>query len=381
VSSMDQLHANNSAALYQAGRVGMQFVIGSESYIVERELGAGVTSRVFACRSAQHHTHVTVKASRPEQNYATMCRDEIENLIYLKHTWQKDHSSGLSPCIALLNHFEQGASVCMMFEGGALALDEKYLQKQRANEPWLLAEVQHIAAALLDAVQFLQEHAGMIHTDIKLENIVLYPIPSAAEQQQQFSVLQSRVVLIDFGHATFLEDAEPVVIAQSNVTEADQFLIGTAPYRAPELTAGQHWGHGVDLWAIGCTILQLCNATNSNNSSSSSSSSNAVSVYSSLQTTTAAAAPVRDDSSKQAVTAAAAAPTASAEVCSCGSTYASCAVHGITHLPLLRLLGDLLTEQAADREDVGAVIQRNASFLQCNSNSQQATVTTPDSGV
>eukprot|EP00953_Heterococcus_sp_UTEX-ZZ885_P029673 15733-Heterococcus_DN1.PRE.3 len=359
--------ANNAlTALYKNGRVGMQFMIGFESYTVERELGFGVTSRVFACRSTgQPHTHVTVKVSRPEQNCATMCRDEIENLIYLKHTWQKHHSCDLSPCIELLDHFEQDKSVCMLFEGGALALDELHLHKQRANEPWLLAEVQHIAAALLNAVHFLQEHAGMIHTDSKPANIVLYPLSSAAAQQQQFNVLHSRVVLIDFGHATFLEDAEPVVIVQSNDTETDQFPIGTARYRAPELTAGKQWGHGIDLWAIGCTLLQLCSTTNS------SSSSDTVDVLSSLKAVTAAAASADDSSSTVAAAAvAAAAPTAvAAEVCSCGSVYASCAVHGITHLPLLRLLCDLLTEHAADRENASAVIQRNASFLQCNSNS------------
>jgi serine/threonine protein kinase len=369
---MTQLSANALTALYENGHVGMQFMIESEYYTVESELGSGVTSRVFACRCAQpSNKHVTVKVSQPEQKYATMCRDEIENLIYLKYTWQKHHSCGLSPCTQLLNYFEQGQSVCMFFEGGALALKEVHLQKQRANEPWLLAEVQHIATALLDAVHFLQEHAGMIHTDIKPANIVLYP--SAAEQQQQCSVLQSRVVLIDFGHATFLEDAEPVVIVQPINTETDQFPIGTARYRAPELTAGKQWGHGIDLWAIGCTLLQLCSTTNS------SSSSDTVDVLSSLKAVTAAAASADDSSST--VAAAAAAGAVAAEVCSCGSVYASCTAHGITHLPLLRLLCHLLTEHAADRENASAVIQRNASFLQCNSNSWKTTVTTPDSGV
>ena len=372
---MTQLHAHRSKSLYEDGRVGMQFLIGSEFNTVDHELGSGVTSRVFACKSSEQHKHVTVKASRPERLYAKMCRYEIENLIYLKHTWQK-HRSGLSPCIELLDHFEQGASVCMLFEGGGLALDEVNLQKQRASERWLLAEVQHIAAALLGAVQFLQEHAGIIHTDIKPANIVLYPC--TAEQLQQCSVLQSRVVLIDFGHATFLEDAEPVVMAQSVDSEAEQFPIGTARYRAPELTAGKQWGHGVDLWAIGCTILQLCNTTST--SSSSSNSSNAVSLYSSLEAATAAAASLEDDSSTAAAATKPAA-AAAAELCTCGSVYASCAVHGITHLPLLRLLCDLLAERAADREDVAAVIQRNAEFLQINNSAQQAAVAASESGV
>eukprot|EP00953_Heterococcus_sp_UTEX-ZZ885_P007647 4613-Heterococcus_DN1.PRE.5 len=235
----------------------------------------------------------------------------------------------------------------MLFDGGALALDEVHLQKQRANEPWLPAEVQHIAAALLDAVHFLHEHAGMINTDIKPANVntdikpanvVLCPLSSTAEQHQHISVLQSRVVLIDFGHATFLEDAEPIVTIQPIDSKTDQFPIGTVRYRAPELTAGKHWRHGIDSWAIGCTSLQLCSTTSSSNNSSSNSSSNAVSVYSTLNAATAAAASA-DDSSGAVAAAAAAAPTAvAADVCSCGSLYASCAVHGIAHLLLLRRL-------------------------------------------
>lgn len=87
----------------------------------------------------------------------------------------------------------------------------------------------------------LHEQARMVHTDIKPENI------GVRGYRDDGTVAD--VVLLDLGSAVVEGGHRPV-------------LVGTLPYRAPEVFAGAvtgdvTWAHGVDVWAVGCVMAEL----------------------------------------------------------------------------------------------------------------------------
>jgi serine/threonine protein kinase len=80
--------------------------------------------------------------------------------------------------------------------------------------------------------------AGILHRDLKPANIMLEPSPGPVD----------RVVLIDFGFATFEGSAKLTV--QGTV-------VGSLTYIAPERLRGEGTDHRADLYAIGVILFEL----------------------------------------------------------------------------------------------------------------------------
>jgi serine/threonine protein kinase len=131
-------------------------------------------------------------------------------------------------------------------------LGESLFDYVKANEyrPLPLYCVQSFADQLVRAVAFLHE-LRLVHTDLKLENILLVSregFHSVEKPTSQRDKLRGRLVLapvggtaiklIDFGGATF-------------DFEAKSSLINTRQYRAPEVILGLGWGTPSDVWSLG----------------------------------------------------------------------------------------------------------------------------------
>jgi dual-specificity kinase len=80
----------------------------------------------------------------------------------------------------------------------------------------------------------------MIHTDMKLENILL---PPQFNVQSDFGKIPIKVKLIDFGSIASLR-------------RWHQHLATTRIYRAPEIILGLKWSFECDIWSIGCLLLE-----------------------------------------------------------------------------------------------------------------------------
>lgn len=91
---------------------------------------------------------------------------------------------------------------------------------------------------------------GLIHADIKPENIALYP-PSPPSVATTPATTPAKppapfdLRLIDLGNAVFAADALPGVTA------------GTPSYLSPEARRGLQWGPKVDVWAAGCVLYEI----------------------------------------------------------------------------------------------------------------------------
>lgn len=110
-------------------------------------------------------------------------------------------------------------------------------QRLETGPPLPLAEALSVLADLAEALTTLHQQ-GVIHRDLHPGNVMLGP--------------DGHAVLLDFGLARGME--------VSAVTRT-QGLIGSLPYLAPELLAGDPARPGADLFALGCIAVELTTGT------------------------------------------------------------------------------------------------------------------------
>lgn len=141
----------------------------------------------------------------------------------------KADKNNLIKCIDRFNYRSRAFIVFEMLDQNL----HHFLSKRNFS-PLGISEIKVISQQLLVALKALKS-IGLVHTDIKLDNIMLVD-----HKSQPF-----RVKLIDFGLALKLEDLETGSIFQ------------TMPYRAPEVRLGLPLNEGVDMWALGHTLAML----------------------------------------------------------------------------------------------------------------------------
>lgn len=125
--------------------------------------------------------------------------------------------------VRLIDAFEQDGRLCLAFEEHGRALDS-WIEKG----PIDVDEVRRTARDLLLALRGLHQ-AGHVHTDIKAGNILYDPGKGAR--------------LADLGSA------------RRSLRQGD--LLGSREYTAPEVLVGSPLGPKVDLWALGCCLVEM----------------------------------------------------------------------------------------------------------------------------
>ena len=94
-----------------------------------------------------------------------------------------------------------------------------------------LGLIRKFSRQILSALSYLRSH-GVVHCDLKPENVLLCATDRSA------------VKLIDFGSSCWVGDKESAY-AQSRF------------YRAPEVILGLPYGCPVDMWSLGCIMVEL----------------------------------------------------------------------------------------------------------------------------
>uniref|UniRef100_A0A3P9JA82 Protein kinase domain-containing protein n=1 Tax=Oryzias latipes TaxID=8090 RepID=A0A3P9JA82_ORYLA len=200
---------NNSKALYQLGTF----------------LDDGSYGKVSRGKKLRTNEDVAIKIIKGD--YLEAGPMEFKALKEIKRI--KADKNNLIKCIDKFNYRNRAFIVFEMLDQNL----HHFLSKRKFS-PLGISEIKVISQQLLVALKALKS-IGLVHTDIKLDNIMLVD-----HKSQPF-----RVKLIDFGLALKLEDLETGSIFQ------------TMPYRAPEVRLGLPLNEGVDMWGLGHTLAML----------------------------------------------------------------------------------------------------------------------------
>ncbi|KAJ7176823.1 kinase-like protein [Mycena filopes] len=164
-------------------------------YVVVRKLGWGHFSTVWLARDERMQRHVALKVVKSAPRYTETAVDEIkllQRLVTSSDPSTPNSHPGRSHVIAFLDHFRHkgpnGTHVCMVFE----VLGESLLNliKRHQNKGVPIPLVKQIAKQVLHGLDYMHRLCGVIHTDLKPENVLIY-IPDVESVIQAELALQS----------------------------------------------------------------------------------------------------------------------------------------------------------------------------------------------
>lgn len=142
-------------------------------YVVVRKLGWGHFSTVWLSRDTTNGKHVALKVVRSAAHYTETAIDEIKLLN--KIVQANPSHPGRKHVVSLLDSFEHkgpnGVHVCMVFE--VLGENLLGLIKRWNHRGIPMPLVRQITKQVLLGLDYLHRECGIIHTDLKPENVLI----------------------------------------------------------------------------------------------------------------------------------------------------------------------------------------------------------------
>ncbi|KAI9848601.1 MAG: serine/threonine protein kinase, CMGC group [Sclerophora amabilis] len=156
---------------YHPVQVGETFKDGK--YKVTRKLGWGHFSTVWLSKDTETGKHVALKVVRSAAHYTETAIDEIKLLQRIVNA--KPEHPGRKHVVSLLDSFEHkgpnGLHVCMVFE--VLGENLLGLIKRWNHRGIPMPLVKQITKQVLLGLDYLHRECGIIHTDLKPENVLI----------------------------------------------------------------------------------------------------------------------------------------------------------------------------------------------------------------
>ncbi|XP_072988403.1 uncharacterized protein [Typha latifolia] len=279
---------------YHAVRIGDRFAGGR--YVAQRKLGWGQFSTVWLAYDTLCQRFVALKIQKSAPEFAQAALHEIELLSAIT---RRGHLN--SNCIVqLLDNFKHsgpnGQHLCLVFEflGDSLLRLIQYNHYKGIG----LNKVRDICRSILLGLDYLHRELGIIHTDLKLENILLVSTidPAKDPLRSGFSPILERPESNHNGGAAVdmiakklkkkarralsrISERRPSVVGESlrerslegidlgckivdfgNACWVDkQFTdtIQTRQYRSPEVILGAGYSSSADIWSFACIAYEL----------------------------------------------------------------------------------------------------------------------------
>jgi len=245
-------------------------------YRIIRDVGMGTFGRVVQCEDLQHasgaptggrstsryrddrhHVGDNLERHNHDYNHRTVAIKIVRNV-------RRYHESALIEadicervnreqsrrrkdlCARMLDRFAlPSGHYCLVFECLGRSLYD--FLKAHEYHPFPVFCVRDFARRLLEALDFLHGF-GLIHTDLKPENVLLSNDNETTYRSWDGSSCRipesTAVKVIDFGGATY-------------DYERKSSIVNTRQYRAPEVILGWGWSYPSDLWSAGCIIAEL----------------------------------------------------------------------------------------------------------------------------
>ncbi|KAL8243699.1 hypothetical protein R6Q59_009957 [Mikania micrantha] len=207
-------------------------ILGSEEaghknrYLILDVLGQGTFGQVVKCQNLKTQEVVAVKVIKNRTAYFNQSMMEVSVLDLLNQKLDKNDDHHL---LRLKDTFIHRQHLCLVFELLSVNLYELIKQNQFRGLSTTLVRV--FAQQLLNGLTLLNK-ARLIHCDLKPENILLKNLESPI------------IKIIDFGSAC---DERQTVYT----------YIQSRFYRSPEVLLGLPYSSAIDMWSLGCIVVEL----------------------------------------------------------------------------------------------------------------------------
>ncbi|KAI3603905.1 kinase-like protein [Moniliophthora roreri] len=255
-------------------------------FCIVRKLGWGQYASVWLAKDRKEDRFVALKILTCESTKALQVSgakqrsDEVRMLQKIAAA-QPSHR-GFRHNLALYDTFEfrgsHGIHMCLVTEVLGYSVD--YIRKQNDDGDWRLsmALTKRITKQLLYSLEYLHDVCGIVHTDIKHDNILFRPSDVSAVVAHELAAKPS--VSYDCGteinppvvpvvsQALPLSTKDSVSTDQLEAVLADvghshwkdrhfQELVQPGALRAPEIILGYPWGTSADIWNLGCIVTEF----------------------------------------------------------------------------------------------------------------------------
>lgn len=194
-------------------------------YEILKTIGKGSFGQVVECFDNKRREKVAIKIIKNKKRFHQQAATEIKILQQLREN-DLDNKYNV---IKLKNYFQFRGHICICFE--LLSINLYELQKQNYFEGLSLTLIHRFSVQILVCLQYLSSQK-IIHCDLKPENILLKDTEKAL------------ISIIDFGTSCY-ENEKVYNYIQSRF------------YRAPEIILGVEYGMAIDMWSLGCVLVEL----------------------------------------------------------------------------------------------------------------------------
>ncbi|KAL0223157.1 hypothetical protein P9112_002547 [Eukaryota sp. TZLM1-RC] len=194
-------------------------------YEIEAKVGQGSFGVVVKAIDIATNVPKAIKIIKNRPAFLEQANVEI-NILNLLNDNDPDHKNC---CVRVERHFFYKHHLCIVFEFLASNLYE--LLRRGEFNGFSIALVRRFATQILTSLAFLQK-LEIIHCDLKPENILLVASDRAS------------VKVIDFG-------------SSCRLGKTLYSYIQSRFYRSPEVLLGLPYGMAIDMWSLGCILVEL----------------------------------------------------------------------------------------------------------------------------
>lgn len=210
----------------------------SYRYKIVSTLGKGAFGDCFKAYDFKRRMYVALKIIRNEQRFHRQAKVEVNVLDMLTAADQDDQYS----LVHKIDHFLFRNHLCITFEMLGNDLYSELRAGGFAGFPQ--TEVRDISGDILRCLELLSR-MQVVHADLKPENILLRNELAAVDGAGAGAATStSRCKVIDFGSSCF---------AHGKI----HTYIQSRYYRSPEIVLGLGYGAAIDMWSLGCILVEL----------------------------------------------------------------------------------------------------------------------------
>jgi eukaryotic-like serine/threonine-protein kinase len=198
----------------------------ADRYRLERELGRGGMATVFLAQDLRHRRHVALKVLTPELATAVGV-ERFQREIHLAASLQHPH---------ILPVHDSGESAGLLWYTMPYVEGQSLRERLREETRLGIDEAVTVAWEVADALECAHA-AGIIHRDVKPENILL---------------CRGHALVGDFGIARAMHEAGET-LTQSGL------IVGTPAYMSPEQggISSHSAGPRSDIYSLGCVLYEM----------------------------------------------------------------------------------------------------------------------------